>query len=200
MNNISFTNCYINNIEQRNNSYVLRCSTKILNENNQLIDMQIAIFMSSKIFNQKNQAQNTLNMLSIGKSIMVTGQAIIDVLNDMLSVNLLVSETRAIEAARKQFESRVKLFDVSTQNLVSNKTPTGRTELICKYITSESKGTTKDIVVSVDKKYSHIITANSSYNISGKLIIRNRNKVVPIIIADTFVMDVEVGRDTYIVG
>jgi len=198
MNDMSFSQCQIVSIGQNNKYFILNCSTKVPTEKNSLLNATLQVFVEKGLFEEINSVEKRGAILYVGGTISVTGKTICDVNNNNLMFNLLLTNKRRVDMGRRTYETKIVLFDVETNTLITTINPnTGRTEVICQYYNTESKKTnSRDIIVSIAPNKSSILQENAMFNCSGNLVIRQGNsKILPVLVADTFVKDIPLASE-----
>lgn len=194
MNDMCFTRCLIKQISETGKYKILKCSTKVPVEFGGLMDADLLVYVDNKTFAEKNNEKNP-NFLSVGKEICVTGKTVHDIKDGILSFSLLIQNKRRIDYARNSFEVKVKLFDISIGKVVSiMNNRTNRKEVLAKYFNTKEKP--RDIIISVLPQKE--LLPNTNYNVSGVFFVRKTQKIVPLIVANTFVKDVIITEDIYI--
>ena len=194
MNNMNFSCMRIESIAERKEYQELRCSTKVLVSNGNFIDVTASVYVKTEVFRIKNESILSQNMLSVNKNVSVTGRTIFKMKNGIPHFDVLVSNQRQIDYARKDFSVIVKLFDISVRDVISH-AEGDRMEFLGFY-EQENK-----ILVSVPMNQADILEANAEYNLSGSFYLKEGNPLIPVISTGTFVRDVLLSSDDiYIVG
>lgn len=191
MNDINLSNCKIVEIKDSGKYKLLLCQTKIMSETQVLINANVQVFVEKELFDKKNNTDNTKNIMAVGKSCSFTGKTVIDINGANINISLLVQNIRRIDYARNDYESTVKLMDVCIDDIITVfNSKTGRNELVCKYYNSDIKNNAREIIVSINNNKISTVKKNSSYNLSGNLVIRNSGKkLLAVIYAKTFIKD-----------
>lgn len=201
MNDVCFTNVNIKNITEQGNYKILSCTTQIPTEQRGFINAIVFVYIDKVLFSEKNENKRTKDMLSVDKSICVTGKTVHEIKNGQIAFRVLVQNARRIEMSRNKYEVNVKLFDVCIDTLVHQRNLlTNREEVLCKYFNSDDKNTpARDIIISVPIAKVPVLKDNTSFNLSGSFVIRQTaNKLYPVIITRTFVKDTKLDENIYL--